>query len=53
VNCYNVVYSTSPSPAWKQSGIGVERGMHGLLENCRFKNVIMDISEKPIGWFAR
>ncbi|NPV45635.1 MAG: aldehyde dehydrogenase [Armatimonadetes bacterium] len=52
VNCYNAVYPTSPFPAWKQSGIGVERGLHGLLENCRYKNVIMDISEQPIGWFG-
>jgi len=52
VNCYNAVYPTSPFPAWKQSGVGVERGMHGLLENCRFKNVIQDISDQPIGWFG-
>jgi acyl-CoA reductase-like NAD-dependent aldehyde dehydrogenase len=52
VNCYNAVYPTSPFPAWKQSGMGVERGRHGLLENCRFKNVIQDISEQPIGWFG-
>jgi acyl-CoA reductase-like NAD-dependent aldehyde dehydrogenase len=52
VNCYNAVYPTSPFPAWKQSGIGVERGRHGLLENCRFKNVIQDISDQPIGWFG-
>jgi aldehyde dehydrogenase (NAD+)/phenylacetaldehyde dehydrogenase len=52
VNCYNAVYPTSPFPAWKQSGIGVERGVHGLLENCRYKNVIMDISDQPIGWFG-
>jgi acyl-CoA reductase-like NAD-dependent aldehyde dehydrogenase len=51
VNCYNAVYPTSPFPAWKQSGIGVERGLHGLLENCRYKNVIQDISDQPIGWF--
>lgn len=51
VNCYNAVYPTSPFPAWKQSGIGVERGLHGLLENCRYKNVIQDISDEPIGWF--
>ncbi len=52
VNCYNAVYPTSPFPAWKQSGLGVERGLHGLLENCRFKNVIQDISDEPIGWFG-
>ena len=51
VNCYNAVYPTSPFPAWKQSGIGVERGLYGLLENCRYKNVIQDISDEAIGWF--
>jgi len=52
VNTYNQVFPVSPFPAWKQSGIGVERGLHGLLENCRYKNVIMDISDEPIGWFG-
>jgi acyl-CoA reductase-like NAD-dependent aldehyde dehydrogenase len=51
VNTYNQVYPQSPFPGWKQSGIGVERGMHGLLENTRYKNVIMDISGRPISWF--
>lgn len=52
VNCYHAAYPTCPFPAWKQSGVGVERGLHGLLENCRYKNVIEDISEQPIPWFA-
>jgi betaine-aldehyde dehydrogenase len=51
VNTYNQVYPEAPFPGWKQSGIGVERGMHGFLENTRYKNVIMDISGKPISWF--
>jgi acyl-CoA reductase-like NAD-dependent aldehyde dehydrogenase len=51
VNTYNQVYPQSPFPGWKQSGTGVERGIHGLLENVRYKNVIMDISGEPIDWF--
>jgi acyl-CoA reductase-like NAD-dependent aldehyde dehydrogenase len=51
VNCYDAVYPTSPFPAWKQSGTEVERGLHGLLENCRSKNVIQDVSDEAIGWF--
>jgi len=50
INTYNMVYPQSPFPAWKHSGIGVERGHHGLLEYTRYKNVIMDISGKPIAW---
>ncbi len=50
VNTYNQVYPQSPFPGWKQSGTGVERGIHGLLENVRYKNVIMDISGEPIPW---
>ncbi len=46
-----MVYPQAPFPSWKQSGNAVERGRHGLLENTRFKNVIMDISGKPIEWF--
>lgn len=52
INTYNQVYPQSPFPGWKQSGTGVERGIHGLLENVRYKNVIMDISGEPIPWFA-
>jgi len=50
VNTYNMVNPQSPFPSWKQSGNAVERGMHGLLENTRCKNVIIDISGKPIKW---
>lgn len=50
VNTYNMVYPQAPFPSWKQSGNTVERGHHGLLENTRYKNVIMDISGKPIQW---
>ena len=50
INTYNMVYPQSPFPSWKQSGNTVERGHHGLLENTRCKNVIMDISDKPIAW---
>ena len=50
INTYNMVNPQSPFPAWKHSGIGVERGHHGLLEYTRYKNVIMDISGKPIPW---
>ena len=50
VNTYNMVNPQSPFPSWKQSGNTVERGHHGLLENTRCKNVIMDISGQPIRW---
>lgn len=50
INTYNMVYPQSPFPSWKQSGNTVERGLHGLLENTRCKNVIMDISGRPIKW---
>jgi len=51
VNTYNMVYPQAPFPSWKQSGNAVERGLHGLLENTRFKNVIMDVSGQPIDFF--
>ncbi len=51
VNTYNQVYPQSPFPGWKQSGTGVDRGLRGLFEYVRFKNVIMDISGQPITWF--
>ncbi|MCD6360164.1 MAG: aldehyde dehydrogenase, partial [Armatimonadetes bacterium] len=52
VNTYNQVYPQSPFPGWKQSGTGAERGMYGLMQYMRYKNVIQDISGEPIGWFA-
>lgn len=50
VNTYNMVYPQAPFPAWKQSGNAVERGMQGLHENTRYKNVVMDISGEAIQW---
>ncbi len=52
VNCYNAVYPQSPFPGWNQSGTGVERGLAGLYTYVRIKNVIQDISGRPIPWFA-
>lgn len=52
VNTYNQVYPQSPFPGWKQSGTGVERGLKGLLNYMRYKNVIQDVSGEPIGWFG-
>ena len=50
VNTYNMIYPQSPFPAWKQSGIGAERGHHGLLEYTRYKNVIMEIGGTVLPW---
>jgi len=50
VNTYNMVYPQAPFPAWKQSGNAVERGLQGLHENTRYKNVVMDISGEAIRW---
>lgn len=51
VNTYNQVYPQSPFPGWNESGTGAERGLAGLYTYLRVKNVIQDISGKPIGWF--
>lgn len=50
VNTYNQVHPQSPFPSWKGSGNAVERGRHGMLENTRCKNVIIDIGGRPIAW---
>ncbi|NLJ35657.1 MAG: aldehyde dehydrogenase [candidate division WS1 bacterium] len=51
VNTYNQIYPQAPFPGWNGSGNGVERGLAGLYNYVRIKNVIQDISGKPIGWF--
>ncbi|MFO7946460.1 MAG: aldehyde dehydrogenase family protein, partial [Armatimonadota bacterium] len=52
VNTYNEVYPQAPFPGWKQSGTGAERGLEGLYQYVRVKNVITDLSGEPNAWFS-
>jgi acyl-CoA reductase-like NAD-dependent aldehyde dehydrogenase len=34
-----------PIPGWKQSGLGVENGLEGLLELTRLKSIILNLDQ--------
>lgn len=46
VNCYHVVNASAPFGGYKQSGIGREYSMEGIMEYCEVKTVVVSIPEK-------
>lgn len=51
VNCYNVLPNEAPFGGYKQSGIGRELGLHAMSLYTEVKSVIVDLSERPLGWY--
>lgn len=52
INTYNMIHPASPFGGYKQSGYGRELGKHALDLYTQIKSVWVDLSDKPIGWFA-
>lgn len=52
INTYNMIHPASPFGGYKQSGYGRELGKHALDLYTQVKSVWVDLSDKPIGWFA-
>jgi acyl-CoA reductase-like NAD-dependent aldehyde dehydrogenase len=52
INTYNMIHPASPFGGYKQSGYGRELGKHALDLYTEIKSVWVDLSDKPIGWFA-
>jgi len=44
VNCYNMVFPTTPFGGYKQSGIGRELGEYAIKEYTTVKSVVMNIA---------
>ena len=49
---FNGLAINAPFLGWKQSGIGVERGVEGLHDHMRLKHVRMDLSGKPLAVYG-
>jgi acyl-CoA reductase-like NAD-dependent aldehyde dehydrogenase len=52
INTYNMIHPAVPFGGYKQSGYGRELGKHALDLYTQIKSVWVDLSDKPIGWFA-
>ncbi|HLZ33763.1 MAG TPA: aldehyde dehydrogenase family protein [Nitrospira sp.] len=52
INTYNMIHPAMPFGGYKQSGYGQELGKHALDLYTQTKSVRIDLSDKPIGWYA-
>lgn len=53
VNCYNPTFNEAPWGGYKRSGIGRELGVHGLEEYQEVKQVNLNLTPGPVGWYER
>ncbi|MFI3237808.1 MAG: aldehyde dehydrogenase family protein [Lachnospiraceae bacterium] len=51
INCYNPTFNEAPWGGYKMSGIGRELGIHGLEEYQEVKQININLSKGPIGWY--
>lgn len=51
VNCSQPTYNEAPWGGYKMSGIGRELGVHGLEEYQEIKQININLSEQPLGWY--
>lgn len=52
INCYNPAFCEAPWGGYKMSGIGRELGSHGLEEYQEVKQINMNLSDEPLGWYS-
>ena len=51
INCYNPCFNEAPWGGYKMSGQGRELGVHGLEEYQEIKQININLSEGPLGWY--
>ncbi len=51
INCYNPTFNEAPWGGYKQSGIGRELGIHGLEEYQEVKQINLNLTPGPVGWY--
>jgi len=52
VNAYHPTFAQAPWGGYKQSGIGRELGTFGLDEYTEIKQININLTPGPVGWFA-
>jgi len=51
LNTYHPTYNEAPWGGYKQSGFGRELGPHGLEQYLETKQINLNLTETPIGWY--
>ena len=51
LNTYHPTYNEAPWGGYKQSGFGRELGPYGLDQYLETKQINLNLSEAPIGWY--
>lgn len=51
INAYNPTYNEAPWGGYKMSGIGRELGVHGLEEYQEIKQININLTPGPVGWY--
>lgn len=51
INCYNPTFNEAPWGGYKKSGLGRELGVHGLEEYQEIKQININLTPGPIGWY--
>ncbi len=52
INCYNPAFCEAPWGGYKMSGIGRELGSYGLEEYQEVKQININLSSEPLGWYS-
>ncbi len=52
INCYNPTFNEAPWGGYKMSGIGRELGVHGLEEYQEIKQININLTPGPVGWYT-
>ena len=52
INAHHLNDPSSPWGGWGESGLGRENGYVAFRESIRENSVVVNLDEKPMGWFA-
>jgi acyl-CoA reductase-like NAD-dependent aldehyde dehydrogenase len=52
INAHHLNDPSSLWGGWGDSGLGKENGRVAFKESCRETSVIVNLDEKPVGWFS-
>lgn len=52
INAHHLNDPSSPWGGWGDSGLGKENGHAAFRESLRENSVVVNLDERPIGWFA-